>query len=1061
MESTGEYLTTIGLPNLGDDGEKPSLKAGKLRCEYRVNPLGIDVLKPRLSWIVESSERGQLQTAYQIIVSSTRLNLEKDIGDLWNSGKIQSDQTNQIEYSGKPLSSRMECWWKVRVWDKDGRPSKWSEPAHWTMGLLEPDDWKAKWIGYDEYAEWEEPNFSDCKWIWFNEGNPLKEAPIASRYFRCTVDLPLDRKIQEGILLLTADDQAIIFVNGVEAGRSNGKPQTIEITRLLRPGKNVFAVMVINLGGPAGLLGKAVIKFEKEELLTVTTDKNWKATACAEDGWIRLDFNDEHWANALELGDFTTAPWGVLGIKPPYVRPLPLLRKSFTVSKQVKRAFIYVSALGSCELHLNGRRVSEDYFIPGWSDFRKRAYYRTYEVTDLLRPGRNTVGAILHSEWYSGYQGGFGRRNKFGRGPRLLLQLEIEYADGERQLIVSDETWKATYGPVLEADNYMGETYDARLEIKGWDEPWFDDSSWKGVVTEDIKDVNLKLTSHPGEPIRKTMELVAKSIKEVSPGVFIYDFGQNMVGTVRLRVRNAKPGNRIVVRYAEVLNPDGTLHTANLREARATDVYFCKGAAEETFEPRFTYHGFRYVEVAGYPGRPLLDAVTGIVLHSDIPISGEFSSSNPLLNRLFENIVWSLRGNYFEVPTDCPQRDERQGWTGDAQIFSRTAAYLADISSFMTKWLIDLNDGQMEDGAYPDVAPATGAGFGTPCWGDAGIIIPYVVWRTYGDTRIIRLYYERMAHYINYLLGNSKGFLRPEIGYGDWVPADSETPKDVLATAYFAYVVKLMAEMANAIGRKDDAKLYEELFEKIRSAFVKAYVEPDGRIKGGTQTCYALALDLKLLPEELERLAVEHLVRDIENRNWHLSTGFVGTRHLMQALTKFNRTDIAYKLLLQETYPSWLYSVRLGATTIWERWNSMTEEGIHEPGMNSFNHYAFGSVGEWLFSTVAGIDNGGVGFKQIIVKPHPLRELGHVHAKYESINGTVSVDWQFSGEAFHLQLTVPANTSALVYVPTTDPQKVREGGKPVEEVEGVRFIGMKEGYAMYLVSSGSYSFVVT
>ncbi len=1054
-----EDLTMIGLSKPFEEGGKSCLKAGRLRCEYRVNPLGIDVLRPKLSWIVESSERGQLQTAYQIIVSSTRLNLEKGIGDLWDTGKVKSDQTSQIEYSGKPLSSRMECWWKVRVWDKDGRLSEWSEPARWTIGLLTPDDWKAKMIGYDEYAEWEEPNFSGCRWIWFNEGNPLKEAPVASRYFRRTVDLPFNRKIRGGIFLLTADDQAIVFVNGVEAGRSDGKPRTIEITRLLRPGKNVFAVMATNLGGPAGLLGKAVIEFEKEESFTVITDKKWKVSAYAEEGWIGLDFNDEHWANALELGDFTKAPWGVLGIKPPYVRPLPLLRKSFSVNKQVKRAFIYVSALGSCELHLNGKRVTEDYFIPGWSDFRKRAYYRTYEVTDLLQPGRNAIGAILHSEWYSGYQGGWGRRNKFGRGPRLLVQLEIEYADGERQLIVSDETWKATYGPILEADNYMGETYDARREINGWDEPWFDDGNWKEVVAEDVKDIDLRLTYHPGEPIRKTMELVAKSIREVSSGVFIYDFGQNMVGTVRLRIRSAKPGDRIVLRYAEVLNPDGTLHTANLRGARATDVYFCKGAAEEGFEPRFTYHGFRYVEVTGYPGKPLLDAVTGIVLHSDIPIRGEFSSSNPILNRLFENIVWSLRGNYFEVPTDCPQRDERQGWTGDAQIFSRTAAYLADVSSFMTKWLIDLNDGQREDGAYPEVAPATGSGFGTPAWSDAGIIIPYVVWRFYGDARVIRLYYENMTRYIEYLVENSKDFLRPEIGYGDWVPAGSETPKDVLSTAYFAYVVKLMVEMARAIGKEDDAKLYEELFEKIRSAFVKAYVEPDGRIKGETQTCYALALDLKLLPEELEKLALEHLVKDIENRDWHLSTGFVGTRHLMQALTKFNRVDVAYKLLLQETYPSWLYPLRLGATTIWERWNSMTEEGIHEPGMNSFNHYAFGSVGEWLFSTVVGISTEGVGFKRIIVKPHPSRELGCVHSKYESINGTISVDWWFSGKDFHLQLTIPANTSALVHVPTTDPRRVREGGKPAEEAECVRFIGMREGYAVYLVLSGSYSFV--
>ncbi|MEM2929832.1 MAG: family 78 glycoside hydrolase catalytic domain, partial [Thermoproteota archaeon] len=821
---------------------------------------------------------------------------------------------------------------------------------------------------------------------------------------------------------------------------------------------NVFAIKATNTGGPAGVLGKIIVEFEDGESLVLVTDGSWKASAQVEEGWETPDFEDAVWSSALELGDFNVAPWGVLSTGPPYVRPLPLLRKSFTVRKQVRQAFLYVSALGSCELRLNGKRVTEDYFVPGWPDFRKRAYYRAYEVTGFLRSGGNAIGVVLHCEWYSGYQGGWGRLNKFGRGPRLLVQLEIEYADGERQLVVSDETWKAAYGPILGADNYMGETYDARREIQGWDEPWFEDNDWKSVL---VDDADLQLTAHPGEPVRKAMELPARSVREINPGVFIFDFGQNMVGVVRLRVRNAKPGERITLRFAEVLNPDGTLHVANLRGARAADEYVCKGADEEVFEPRFTYHGFRYVEVTGYPGKPTIDALTGIVFHSDVPINGEFRCSNSLLNRLVQNIIWSLRGNYFEVPTDCPQRDERQGWTGDAQIFVRTAAYFADISAFMTKWLIDLNDSQREDGAYPDVAPATGAGFGTPCWGDAGIIVPYVVWRTYGDTRVIRLYYEKMTRYINYLVENSKGFLRPEIGYGDWVPAGSETPRDVLATAYFAYVVNLMVEMARAIGKTDDAKHFEELFRNIRSAFLKEYVQSDGRVKGETQTCYALALDLNLLPEELEKTALQHLLKDIEERGWHLSTGFVGTRHLMLALTKHSRTDVAYRLLLQETYPSWLYPVRLGATTIWERWNSMTEEGLHEPGMNSFNHYAFGSVGEWLFSTVAGISAEDAGFKRILIKPHPLRELGHVHASYESINGTISVDWRVSDEAFYLKLTVPANVSALVYIPATDPSKVREEGKPAEKAECVRFIGMREGCAVYQVLSGSYSFVAT
>jgi alpha-L-rhamnosidase len=426
---------------------------------------------------------------------------------------------------------------------------------------------------------------------------------------------------------------------------------------------------------------------------------------------------------------------------------------------------------------------------------------------------------------------------------------------------------------------------------------------------------------------------------------------------------------------------------------------------------------------------------------------------------LVENIRWGLRGNYFEVPTDCPQRDERQGWTGDAQIFARTAAYLADISAFMNKWLIDLNDGQNEEGVYPHVAPAVGGGYGSPAWSDAGIIVPYTLWRVTGDERFITRHYDNMRRYLDYLERNSENGLRPAIGYGDWVAAGAETPKDVIATAYFAYSAKLMAEMAEAIGRKEDAERYRQLFARIRDAFVKAYVQPDGRIKGETQTCYALALDLDLLPDELKPKALTHLIADIEQRGWHLSTGFVGTRHLMSVLSKFGRTDVAYRLLLQETYPSWLYTVRMGATTIWERWNSILPDGrIHEPGMNSFNHYAFGCVGEWLFGVVAGIAELEPGFRRILIRPHP-DGLDFVRASYESVRGRIGVEWRKEGDRFHLLVTIPANTTALVYVPTKNADAVTESGKPATQSEGVKFLRAENGWAIYEVTSGRYHFV--
>ncbi len=1047
------------------------LRVTALRCEYRTNPLGIDVPQPRLSWVVESlnpDERGQRQTAYQLLVASRRDLLDKNVGDLWDTGKVLSDAT-RVVYAGKPLLSEMECWWKVRVWDKDDRPSEWSEPARWTMGLLSLDEWQGKWIGYDEPAPWEERllTFTGCRWIWTNEGQPRQQAPAGTRYFRRTFALPSDRKIVRARVLMTADNQFVLFVNGQEVARSDGReyawqrPQTADITALVRPGKNLLAIAATNEGGPAGVLGKLVVEFETGDPFVLVTDREWCCARQEQSGWNQLDFDDRQWEAVRELGGFGSPPWGSIHPQFIYVPPLPFLRTTFSVDKPVQRAMLYVAALGSCDLHLNGQRVTEDYFVPGWPDYRKRVYYRTYEVTHLLREGKNALGAILHDEWFSGYQGGWGQRGKFGGEPRLLVQLHIAYADGTKQIVTSNEQWKATYGPIIEADNYMGETYDAGRELPGWSSPDYDDSDWQPVVAEDFKTVlgHRELTSHPGVPVRKVMELAAQSVREVKPGVFIFDLGQNMVGVVRLKVRNAAPGTRITLRYAEVLEPDGTLHTANLRGARATDTYICKGEAEEVWEPRFTFHGFRYVEVTGYPGTPPLDAITGIVLHSDVPMIGELETSHPLINRLVENIRWGLRGNFLEVPTDCPQRDERQGWTGDAQIFVRTAAYLADISAFMTKWLLDLNDSQREDGAYPDVAPATGAGFGTPAWGDAGIIVPYTMWRTTGDPQFITRHYDKMRRYIDYLVQNSKDLLRPDIGYGDWVPAGPPTPRDVVATAYFAYVVKLMAEMASAIGNSEDARRFERLFSDIKSAFVKAYVQPDGRIKGETQTAYALAIDIGLLPDELVPLAAQHLVKDIEGREWHLATGFVGTRHLLWALTKIGRTDVAYRLLLQETYPSWLYMVRMGATTIWERWNSILPDGrIHEPSMNSFNHYAFGCVGEWLFGIVAGIQELEPGFKRIRIRPI-ADGFSFVRARYHSVRGLIAVEWRKENGRFHLQVQVPANTTALVFVPTKDPSKVTESGQLASQSEGVRFLGTQDGFAVYEVGSGRYYFV--
>ena len=1052
------------------------LTANQLRCEYRLNPLGIDVLKPRLSWIMESSKRGQMQNAYQILVATSEQNLQQNKADLWDSGRVRSDQSNQIVYEGKPLLSRMQCYWKVRVWDKNGNVSAWSEPAVWTVGLLQPQDRKAKWIGYDApapaAAKEEKPDpfsLQKSKWVWFPEGQPEKSAPVGTRFFRLKVNIAdiaaqakADGKIKRASVRLLADNEAALFVNGQEAGKVAGwtPGQVFNITGKFTAGINTLAIAATNQGdapNPAGLAGKLVIEFETGYALPIPIDHSWKASNTEQENWKSEDFNDSNWVYAKETVWYGEEPWGNVDAGKLVLPPPPYLRKAFLVDKPVKRAVVYASALGLYELHINGERVGEDYFTPGWTDYTRRVYYQTYDVTDLIKQDGNAMGAILADGWYTGYIGFGKKREHYGSKPKLFVQLEIEYADGSTQTLVTDSSWKAAYGPHLEADFLMGETYDARKETTGWTQSGFNDSNWHAVAVTDK--VQGQLQSYPGVTVQKILEIKPRKLNEPQKSVYVFDMGQNFAGWVRLKVK-AEAGTKLVLRFAEILNPDGNIYTTNLREARCTDTYVTAGKGEEIWEPRFTYHGFRYVEVTGYPEKPSLDAVTGVVVHSNTPQVGSFECSNPMVSQLYCNIVWGQRSNFIEVPTDCPQRDERLGWTGDAQIFIRTATYNMDVAAFFTKWLVDLEDAQTKEGAFPDVAPHKVAmGSGVPAWGDAGVVCPWTIYQVYGDRRVIEKHYESMKKWIAYLQENSKDLLRPAYGYGDWVSIGSDTPKDVIATAYFAYSTRLLSEMAATIGKNEDAKKYQELFEQIKQAFNKAYVSDDARIKGDTQTCYCLGLHFDLLPKEKRQRATQYLVEDIKKRDWHISTGFVGLSYLLPTLTETGNLDVAYRLLNRDTFPSWGYSIKNGATTIWERWDGWTEQkGFQDPGMNSFNHYAFGSVGRWLFGTVAGIDADSPGYKHVRIEPKLDGGLRYARANYKSIYGKIVSDWELEGGKFTLYVTIPANTTATVYVPAKDVDSVAEGNMPVKEAEAVRFLRMDNGRAVFAVGSGQYRF---
>ena len=1048
------------------------LTVKELRCEYRTNPQGIDIVKPRLSWITESARRGRMQSAYRVLVAGSEDNLKQNKADLWDSGKVRSNASNQVAYEGKPLKSRMQCCWKVRVWDKEGKGSAWSEPAAWTMGLVTPQDKQAKWIGHDAPApasykgEKTDPlNLEGCKWVWFPEGEPQKNAPVGTRFFRRKIDIPSDRKIKQARSKLVVDNEGTLFVNGQEVQKFSGwtSPSTLNIAERLTAGANCLAIATANVGdkdNPAGLAGRVMIEFETGEPIVVRIDHAWKTSNVEQGDWKAAAFDDNAWANAKELVACGEGPWGAVEAAGLVLPPPPYLRKTFSAERAVKRATVYASALGLYELHINGNRVGEDYFTPGWTDYMTRVYYQTYDVTSMIKPGGNAIGAILADGWYAGYIGFGKKREHYGSEPRVFIQLEVEYADGGMQTVVTDGSWKAAYGPHLEADFLMGETYDARKEMVGWATYGFDDTRWSAVtVTEKAPG---QLQSYPGAPVQKIMEIKPGKITEPQKGVYVFDMGQNFAGWVRLKVK-ADSGTKVVLRFAEMLNPDGTIYTTNLREARCTDTYVAAGKGEEIWEPRFTYHGFRYVELTGCPGRPTLDAITGVVVYSNTPKAGSFECSNAMVNQLYKNIVWGQRGNFIEVPTDCPQRDERLGWTGDAQIFIRTATYNMDVAAFFTKWLVDLEDAQTKEGAFPDVAPHKVAmGSGVPAWGDAGVICPWTVYQVYGDKRVIEKHYESMKKWIVYLQKNSENLLRPAYGYGDWVAIGSDTPKDVIATAYFAYSTRFVAKMAAAIGRTEDAKKYEQLFEQIKQAFNKAYVAQDARIKGDTQTCYCMGLHFDLLPAEKRELAARHLVEDLKKRDWHLSTGFVGLSYLLPALTETGNLDIAYRLLTADTFPSWGYSIKNGATTIWERWDGWTQDkGFQDPGMNSFNHYAFGSVGRWLFGTVAGIDTDGPGYKQIRIEPKPGGGFNYAKASYKSIYGEIVSDWRIKGDSFEMDVTIPANTTATVCVPAKDAESVTEGGVPAAKAEGVQFIRMDNGKAVFAVGSGSYRFVST
>ena len=778
-----------------------------------------------------------------------------------------------------------------------------------------------------------------------------------------------------------------------------------------------------------------------------------------------------------EMGLLQSSDWLASWIEPDLTedtsapQPSPLLRDTFQSKGPVKEARAYVTSHGLYEMYLNGQRVGDAVFTPGWTSYNKRLQYQTYDVTSFLRRGANALGIVLGSGWFRGNIGFNGHRNFYGDRLALLVQLRIDYADGSHQIVGTDQHWKSATGPILMSEIYHGETYDARLEKPGWTLPAYDDKDWSGVkVGEYRKDI---LIAPAGPPVRRTEELKPVRIIKTPAGETVVDFGQNMVGWVRLKCQGAR-GVTVTLRHAEVLDKAGNFYAANLRGAKQTVKYTLKGGGLETFEPHFTFQGFRYVSVEGFPGELTTDSLSGIVIHSDMERASEFETSNPLINQLQHNIVWGQKGNFLDVPTDCPQRDERLGWTGDAQVFARTAIFNMNTAGFYTKWLRDMAADQLQNGSVPyvipDVLSATGRGAGAAGWADAAVIIPWTMYLTYGDKRLLAEQYQSMAKWIEYMRGRAGDdyIWDGDYHFGDWLAFATTRPdypgattsKDFIATAFYAHSTDLMRQIAHVLGKENDAARYADLFTKIRNAFQKEYVTERGRVGEDTQTAYVLALEFDLLPESLRSIAAERLAREVRTRG-HLTTGFLGTPYLCHVLSRYGYLKEAYLLLNRDQYPSWLYPVKQGATTIWERWDGQKPDGsFQDASMNSFNHYAYGAIGDWMYRVVAGIevDREAPGYKHILIQPQPGGGLTRARASHLSQYGRVTSAWELKDGRIELTIAIPANTRATVRLPNSSTTAVSEGGKALVVGDGITSVTRDGDSLVVKLGSGRYVF---
>ena len=954
------------------------------------DPLGFHDPAPVFSWKLPVIAGLNAQSAYHIVVASDP-DLLPERADLWDTGKVVSDQSVWVRYEGKPLSSRQKVYWQVRFWDQDNS-SKWSSMANFELGLLDNAEWKAEWMRLPEVEGIEKVVIE--KAVYGVLDDPERQIDLTEEY---------QKQIDNGRYHIGPND--MVMLNTV-SDPAPGETKSIQIEYSIDDE-----------------LKKVVI--QKGESYDIMPDKQYV---------------------------------------PEY------FRKEFSAGSLIKQARLYVTAKGLFEVWINGQKTGNDFMVPGFTPYEKRIETLTYDVTGQIKSGQNCIAAVLGEGWYAGKL--MGPKAVYPKlNPCLLIQLETVYQDGRVEKVVSDQSWRGTRsGPVRFSGIYDGELYDARLEMEGWNKVGFDDHVWQSVQAQPIEPKDV-LAPKCHYAVRTTQELPSVGITEPTKGKFVFDLGQNMVGHQRINIP-VKKDQTVTIRFAEMLNADGTLYTDNYREAKSTDYYTAGRNGVITWEPLFTFHGFRYVELSGFGegAKPEKDWVAGVVLHSDFKRSGAFTSSHAKLNQLQQNICWGHRGNFLDIPTDCPQRDERLGWTGDAQVFCPTSMFNYDVHSFWTSWLQSVRLDQGSDGMIPHVVPDILYGIigtGGPGWGDVCVTAPWDIYVRTGNLAILRDNYEMMKKWTAAYQRQAENFIVEREGFGDWLqpyPQSNnnfgDTPKKFIATAYFGRCVSILTQVAGLLGRSDDAEDYAKLFSDIRKAFSQTFFDKTGKLtqKIETQTAYLMAIGYDLLLPELKEGAVQNLIRLIDEADGHLGTGFLGTPLLTSVLDSVGRLDLAYTVLFKESYPSWFYPIDQGATTMWERWNSYSHaDGFGNAEMNSFNHYAYGAIGQWMYERIAGLapDPAHPGYKHFFVQPAPGGPLESAHAELNTPYGLAASGWEKHANGLIIAATIPPNAAATVIIPhdgAVEP-KVTESGHAVSLLN-------KDGRWVCEVQSGTYRFEV-